>query len=368
MPDIFDDLESFEQWFNFDDVSDNGLLDKSALVHQLHGILKPFLLRRLKIEVEKDLPPKKEYLLYAPLTQQQKDIYQAILNRDIRNYLIGMKAGDAVPEANPEPVFVEEIIVNGRKVRQRSSINYKIEENDSKYLRDLEESRGRRDESPVKSSVDVGRDWRMKQAIKNVNNMKLQNLIMQLRKISSHPFLFDWPFDPETNQLIVNDDLVNASGKMLLLNRLLDALFAKKHKVLIFSQFTTMLDVIVSNLRFRADLQEDWATLFKGFNVCRIDGSTSQEDRRHQMHEFNSGGDDPDAPQLFLLSTRAGGLGINLVAADTVIFFDQDWSKWTRSDSADGRSSDGSPGSGPCSSYWSDKACPCLSPCLSAYS
>ena len=76
--------------------------------------------------------------------------------------------------------------------------------------------------------------------------MRLQNLVMQLRKISSHPFLFDWPADPKTNELVVNDDLVNASGKMLLLNRLLDELFERGHKVLLFSQFTTMLDVIVS--------------------------------------------------------------------------------------------------------------------------
>ena len=76
--------------------------------------------------------------------------------------------------------------------------------------------------------------------------MRLQNLVMQLRKISSHPFLFDWPTDHKTGELVVNDDLVNASGKMLLLNRLLDALFDRGHKVLIFSQFTTMLDVIVS--------------------------------------------------------------------------------------------------------------------------
>lgn len=64
-------------------------------------------------------------------------------------------------------------------------------------------------------------------------------------QVSSHPFLFDWPSDPQTGELIINDNLVNASGKMLLLNRLLDVLFERKHKVLIFSQFTTMLDVIV---------------------------------------------------------------------------------------------------------------------------
>lgn len=62
-----------------------------------------------------------------------------------------------------------------------------------------------------------------------------------------------------------------------------------------------------------------------GWKICRIDGSTAPLDRRAQMNKFQTGGDSPDAPVLFLLSTRAGGLGINLVAADTVIFYDQDW-------------------------------------------
>ena len=62
-----------------------------------------------------------------------------------------------------------------------------------------------------------------------------------------------------------------------------------------------------------------------GWKICRIDGSTSPLNRREEMNRFQTGGEDPDAPRLFLLSTRAGGLGINLVAADTVIFYDQDW-------------------------------------------
>lgn len=147
-----------------------------------------------------------------------------------------------------------------------------------------------------------------------MNNLHLQNVVMQLRKVCSHPYLFDWPADAETDEVIVDESLVGASGKMLLLERMLDALLAKGHKVLIFSQFTTMLDII-----------EEWLVHFKEWTPCRIDGSTSPQDRREQMDLFNNSGHGPDDPKIFLLSTRAGGLGINLVGADTVIFYDQDW-------------------------------------------
>jgi hypothetical protein len=70
---------------------------------------------------------------------------------------------------------------------------------------------------------------------------------------------------------------------------------------------------------------QDWATEFKGWSLCRIDGSTKPLDRREEMKRFQTGGDTPGAPHLFLLSTRAGGLGITLTAADTVVFYDQDW-------------------------------------------
>ena len=62
-----------------------------------------------------------------------------------------------------------------------------------------------------------------------------------------------------------------------------------------------------------------------GWEICRIDGSTPPLERRAQMNKFQNAGDRPSDPHLFLLSTRAGGLGINLTAADTVIFYDQDW-------------------------------------------
>jgi len=253
-----------------------GIMNKSSIVTSLHAILKPFLLRRLKVDVEKDLPPKKEYLLYAPLTQQQKDIYQAIVSRNIRKYLVDKVSG----REEEEEEGVKEVVENeGRSKRNLGRIDYKIEENDSKFINDLQDGVAKEEPSGVKdkSATEVGQEWAYKQASKSVLAIldtvlmtsktrqqhatsksshaaqKGQFLIFCLlvreliEQISSHPFLFDWPSDPKTNELVVNDDLVNASGKMLLLNRLLDALFDKGHKVLIFSQFTTMLDVIVSS-------------------------------------------------------------------------------------------------------------------------
>lgn len=74
--------------------------------------------------------------------------------------------------------------------------------------------------------------------------MHLQNTVMQLRKVCSHPFLFEWPEDPATRDLVIGEELVYASGKMMVLDRLLKELFKRGHKVLLFSQFTTMLDII----------------------------------------------------------------------------------------------------------------------------
>ena len=92
------------------------------------------------------------------------------------------------------------------------------------------------------------------ESVKKVNNMHLQNVVMQLRKVCSHPFgavpnnaafLFDRPMDERTYQPVVDKQLVDAGGKMMVLEWLLDELFARGHKVLlVFSQFVTMVDVI----------------------------------------------------------------------------------------------------------------------------
>ncbi|KAG1828022.1 SNF2 family DNA-dependent ATPase [Suillus variegatus] len=281
LPDIFDDLDTFQEWFNLGTMQSRLSEDQSSqLIGTLHGILKPFLLRRLKADVEGLLPPKKEYVLYAPLSVGQRDLYDNILDGSLRDFLLGISKKAASGE-----VFEM-----------------------------LEDSGGVKVKEPKEDVSELAKQHQQLATRKQINNMKLQNVVMQLRKVCSHPFLFHWPVVPGTQELVLDEQLVNASGKMMVLDRLLDELFRRKHKVLLFSQFTTMLDIL-----------EDWATELKGWPICRIDGSTAPMDRREQMNKFQQGGNSLDAPKLFLLSTRAGGLGINLTAADTVIFYDQDW-------------------------------------------
>jgi SWI/SNF-related matrix-associated actin-dependent regulator of chromatin subfamily A member 5 len=99
------------------------------------------------------------------------------------------------------------------------------------------------------------------------------------------------------------------------LNKLLPRLKEMKSRVLIFSQMTRMLDIL-----------EDYLTL-QGHSFCRIDGSTSTEDRDSAIDRFNSVGSDIFC---FLLSTRAGGLGINLQTADCVVLYDSDFNPQVR--------------------------------------
>jgi len=146
-------------------------------------------------------------------------------------------------------------------------------------------------------------------AEREIATKKLGNTLVQLRLVCNSPHNFYNPWTSE-NGLEVDETIVTASGKMLLLDRLLPALFENDHKVLIFSQFKTQLDIL-----------EDYCRELRKWDICRIDGGVSQEDRQAQIDEFNT---NPDM-KIFLLSTRAGGQGINLASADTVVLFDSDW-------------------------------------------
>ncbi|DAZ94104.1 TPA: hypothetical protein N0F65_007938 [Lagenidium giganteum] len=216
-----------------------GDLHESQQVADLHKMLKPYLLRRVKEDVEKSLPPKEETIIEVELTPVQKQWYRAIYEKN------------------------------------------------TTFL-----SRGG-----------------------NPNNMpNLMNVMMELRKCCNHPYLNNGVEDI-LNEGLQNDAqrhemMVKCCGKMVLLDKLLPRLKEGGHKVLIFSQMVRVLDIIEDYLRY------------VGYVYERLDGNIRGNDRQAAVDRFVK----PEYNRfVMLLSTKAGGLGLNLTAADTVIIFDSDW-------------------------------------------
>ncbi|XP_059824631.1 chromodomain-helicase-DNA-binding protein 1-like isoform X1 [Hypanus sabinus] len=195
---------------------------------ELHSLMQPFLLRRIKADVVSELPKKMDVVLYHGMSVLQKKYYKAILMKDL----------DA---------FENEM---GKKAR-------------------------------------------------------LMNILIQLRKCVGHPYLFDG-VEPEPFQ--IGEHLIEASGKLHLLDKLLAFLHPRGHRVLLFSQMTRMLDILQDYMEYR------------GYSYERMDGSVRGEERYLAIKNFNQ-----QDVFVFLLSTRAGGVGMNLTAADTVIFVDSDF-------------------------------------------
>ncbi|KAL4880854.1 SNF2 family helicase/ATPase PasG, partial [Aspergillus karnatakaensis] len=342
LPEIFNDLNSFQNWFDFSSVLDNnGQTDmierrKRTLVSTMHSILKPFLLRRVKTDVETALPKKREYILYAPLTPEQKDLYREILNGTGRQYLEekaterlmakneSLRSGSRKRSASNSGVSTPNKSLRSSRdstpASRTSSARRRRAPQTYKDITDREfNSKLRRLEQGIEEDLDIESiDESEQEEIERVNTIKLakreiaqkkmQNPVMQARLACNSPHNFYWPWvsDPTS----IDETLVTASGKMLLLDRLVPSLLKRGHKILIFSQFKTQLDIL-----------QEWATSLRSWNCCRIDGAISQVDRQAQIKAFNT----DKNYKIFLLSTRAGGQGINLVAADTVILFDSDW-------------------------------------------
>uniref|UniRef100_A0A8C5JXA7 Proliferation-associated SNF2-like protein n=1 Tax=Jaculus jaculus TaxID=51337 RepID=A0A8C5JXA7_JACJA len=296
LPDVFDDLKSFESWFDITSLSETAedIIAKEReqnVLHMLHQILTPFLLRRLKSDVALEVPPKREVIVYAPLSNKQEVFYTAIVNRTIAS-MFGSSEKEAV-----------ELSTTGRpKRRSRKSINYcQTDEfpNELEKLISQIQPEVERERSVVEVNIPAEAEV----------NLKLQNIMMLLRKCCNHPYLIEYPIDPATQEFKVDEELVANSGKFLILDRMLPELKKRGHKVLLFSQMTRMLDILMDFCHLR------------NFSFSRLDGSMSYSEREKNIYNFNT---DPDV-FLFLVSTRAGGLGINLTAADTVIIYDSDW-------------------------------------------
>ncbi|KAJ2142447.1 putative ATPase [Coemansia sp. RSA 353] len=346
LPDIFDDLDSFQAWFDFDDIADASGQSRiisqetsGSVVSKLHSILQPFLLRRLKSDVEKHLPPKREYLIACPMAPLQFEYYQAIRGPNLRAFLEDRFASDdqqtlvpntPEPTAKPKPKS-KHTRASGRDEQQRLLVaeaeqflgvslsgsrakptkSYRECEDDDPFdLPSDSELAANKDTADVEDEGATSGLARLKAAVQ-VRQLNLQFRLMQQRKVCQHPYLFDFPVtdpsDPESPYLI-DEQIVRTSGKLLMLDRLLPALFARGHRVLVFSQFSRVLDIL-----------ECYAELRK-WEFCRIDGSVAQTDRQEAIVRFNT-----SQIPLFFLTTRSGGLGINLTSADTVVLFDSDW-------------------------------------------
>lgn len=155
------------------------------------------------------------------------------------------------------------------------------------------------------------------------SNTCLRNISMDLRKVCNHPYLLKkaeeqilierreaMKNDNTNDNTFVNESLIRSSGKMILLDKLLTKLKADGHRVLIFSQMQMMLDILCDYL------------IYKQYKFRRIDGSVRSKERQDAIDNFNH----PDSKDfVFLLCTKAGGVGINLTSADTVIIYDSDW-------------------------------------------
>ncbi|KAG1675838.1 Lymphoid-specific helicase [Nymphon striatum] len=319
LPEIFDDLAVFQSWFDVkmlcDDRNDQKIIaqeKEKQIIFKLHQILTPFLLRRVKSDVELNIPPKREMLVYAPLSSKQEIYYRAAVNKTIESLVYEPKEEEAV-------VFNEK----GRPERRCSkNIDYKEmlesldDTDDENQCFDSIINQNIHDENlcfdsiinPSKTSVSSSQDLDQVPKL-SVVTLSIRNLMVLLRKVCNHPYLIDYPLDPSTMQYLVNDNLINCSGKLHILDMMLKRLKTLGHKVLIFSQMTKLLDIL-----------EDFCN-FKEYSFCRLDGTLKIQERKEQIQAFNT---DPDV-FIFLLSTRAGGLGINLTAADTVIIYDSDW-------------------------------------------
>ncbi|KAI0063151.1 hypothetical protein BV25DRAFT_1824711 [Artomyces pyxidatus] len=244
LPKVFNSVKSFDEWFNTP-FANSGTPDKIELneeealliIRRLHKVLRPFLLRRLKKDVESELPDKVEKVVKVKMSALQSQLY-----KQMKKY---------------------------------------------KMIADGSNSKG-----------------------KTGGIKGLSNELMQLRKICQHPFLFESVEDKINPSGLIDEKLIRTSGKIELLARILPKFFATGHRVLIFFQMTKVMDIM-----------EDFLKMMN-YKYLRLDGGTKTEERAGHVQLFNA---KDSEIKVFILSTRAGGLGLNLQTADTVIIFDSDW-------------------------------------------
>ena len=259
-PAKFPDAETFSKRY--------GSITTQEQVEGLQRRIAPHVLRRVKEDVAKDIPPKEETIIDVELTTIQKQYYRAIFEKN-HGFLMQTTKGGL-----PKLMNIQ------MELRKCCNHPYLISGVEEKEMEQLEY-----DLSAVGDT--------------NLRNSTISETRCEAKLLSKLDF----------NRRRVEDHIIPTSGKMVLLDKLLPKLRMEGHKVLIFSQMVKAIDIIEEYCEFRS------------FPCERLDGKVKGNDRQKGIDRFNM---DPDA-FIFLLSTRAGGVGINLTAADTVIIFDSDW-------------------------------------------
>ncbi|KAF2083593.1 hypothetical protein K490DRAFT_51221, partial [Saccharata proteae CBS 121410] len=290
-PEIFTDRtrQRFQDSFNLS----RGKVDTSFL-NSARVLLELVMLRRMKTSpgVDLNLPPKKEVLLYVPLTPMQRFYYTRLLTEQSDNLL--------------EQVFDD--------VRGKEETAKKHDAAEEQRVAELELLERRLESKPdewAETRAIISKVMEEEKAAKKGSNWgKLRHLFSELRKVCSHPYMKE-EVRPEPYEL--GDHIIRASGKYIVLKKLLEDLILKKRKkVLLFSTFTEQLNMCEDLI----------AIMDQPIKYLRYDGKTPSAIRNLQIRRFNDKSDDHN---LMMISTKAGGLGINLTAATEVIFMDEDW-------------------------------------------
>lgn len=266
------------------------------------------MLRRMKNSpgVDLNLPPKTEVLLFVPLSPMQRFWYTRMITKADQGLLDELFKGAKSKE--------EETFKTMKEDEEREAGLMKMETEALQLL----ENEAMIGTDAWKETKSILAQTIQREQVENDNPkqsawQKLMNLLMQLRKVCNHPYQI---LNAEPDPYHTGDHVITASGKFIVLEKLLQELVIKqKKKILIFSGFTKMLDLVEEMLFLRGG---DGSS----FRSVRIDGSTARARRNLGIRMFN---DLKSEYRVMLISTRAGGLGINLATASDVVLLDQDW-------------------------------------------
>lgn len=308
LPDIFDDLDVFESWFNVKELENaegtKKFLEQEKdkhVVKSVREILRPFMKRRLKKDVDLEIPPMKEILVYAPMTKLQRDLYSAALNRNL----------ELLQKVDNAPSIIDDVF--GQRPKRRCEYRNKYSTAYTDLYQPSYDGKAIQSASASARAEKVIDSWKQYANISDRNrdfmlHLPMANRTPMYREIVNHPYLIHCPLD-DSGLPTINEDLVKSSGKLMILDVMLKRLHADGHKVLLFSTMKMLLDIIGDYLNLRP------------WTYVMLDGTVDMETRKINIDKFNN---DPDV-FLFLITTRAGGIGLNLAAADTVILYDSDW-------------------------------------------